>query len=159
VDPTKSMTVHQTVLLDMVGRVLGGGKYRVLDMIGQGGMATVYRAQQLNIPRQVAIKMARPDMASQPDFVKRFRQEIAAVGRLGLEPHILPVYDVGEEDVSLLYMVMPYLTGGTLADRLQARPDQAWALCEALNVAEQTLVALDYAHAQGFVHRDVKPSN
>jgi serine/threonine protein kinase/N-acetylneuraminic acid mutarotase len=151
--------VNETVGDELVGRVIGpGGKYRLLSVIGRGGMATVFQAEQLNVPRQVAIKVADPVMARQPTFVQRFRQEIVAVARLEHGPHILPVYDVGDDD-GLLYMVMPLVTGGTLKDRLERDAGRPWPPRQTLILAQQVLEALDYAHRLGFIHRDVKPSN
>jgi N-acetylneuraminic acid mutarotase len=143
---------------NLIGRVIGGGKYRILAVLGRGGMATVYRAQQLNVPRQVAIKVADPQISHQPVFVERFRREVAAVAQLGFEPHILPVYDMGQ-DMGMLYMVMPLISGGTLKDRMQEKSGEPWAAQQALDVSSQALAALGYAHERGFVHRDVKPSN
>src|SRR5437868_9231764 len=96
---------------DLLGRVIGE-KYRIVSVIGRGGMATVYLAQQLNVPRRVAIKMASPALIQDDKFVQRFRREIAATASLEHEPHILPVYDVGEGH-GLLYIVMPFISGGT----------------------------------------------
>src|SRR5688572_14982755 len=142
----------------LVGRVIGGRKYRLVSVIAQGGMGTVYQAEQLNIPRQVAIKVADPEMAKQPTFVQRFRQEIGAVARLEHGPSILPVYDFDEED-GQLYMVMPLVSGGTLKDRMTQAGGTPQTPQQALLVSLQVLAALDYAHQRGFVHRDVKPSN
>src|SRR5688500_19715228 len=99
-------------------------------------MATVYQAEQLNIPRQVAIKIADPDLVRQPAFVQRFRQEIGAVARLEHEPHILPVYDVGEED-GLLYMVMPFVSGGSLRELVERRRGTPWPIQEVCDIAYQ----------------------
>ena len=147
-----------SVASDLVGRVIGGGKYRLVRVVAQGGMATVYQAEQLNVPRQVAVKVADPVMARQPTFVQRFRQEIGAIARLEHGPNVLPVYDVGDED-GLLYLVMPLVNGGTLKDRLVEGHGQPWSAKQALGLAQQVLAALEYAHARGFIHRDVKPSN
>ncbi len=133
-------------------------KYRLLAVVGRGGMATVYAAQQLNVPRRVAIKVSDPGLAQQATFVERFRREVAATARLEHEPHILPVYDVGEED-HLLYVVMPLISGGTLRDKLDRDQSQPWTPRQALLLSTQVLAALQYAHERGFVHRDVKPSN
>src|SRR5687767_4834466 len=142
----------------LVGRVIGGRRYRLVSVIADGGMGTVYQAEQLNMPRQVAIKVAHPEIASQPTFVQRIRQEIGAVARLEHGPSILPVYDFAEED-GLLYMVMPLVSGGTLKDRLQAARGSPQNPQYALLISQQVLAALDYAHQRHFVHRDVKPSN
>src|SRR5438067_8620146 len=125
----------------LLGQTIGGGKYRVLAVIAQGGMGTVYQAEQLNVPRQVAIKVADPIMSRQPAFVQRFRQEVGAIARLEHGPSILTVYDVGDED-GLLYMVMPLVSGGTLKERLEKTRGQPWSPRQALPVAQQVLTAL-----------------
>src|ERR1044071_7747556 len=99
----------------LLGQTIGNGKYRISSFIAQGGMGTVYQAEQLNVPRQVAIKVADPIMARQPTFVQRFRQEVGAIARLEHGPSILTVYDVGDED-GLLYLVMPLVSARTLHD-------------------------------------------
>src|SRR5438067_12030155 len=103
----------------LIGRVIGDGKYRIIGVVGRGGMASVYEAQQLNRPRKGAIKVADPEIARQAVFVERFHRGVAAAAKLGYEPHILPVYDMGQEN-GLLYMVMPLVSGGSLKDRMQA---------------------------------------
>jgi serine/threonine protein kinase/N-acetylneuraminic acid mutarotase len=135
-----------------------GSKYRIVSIIGRGGMATVYSADQLNVPRRVAIKMADQSLTRDARFVQRFRREVAATASLEHEPHILPVYDVGDED-QLLYIVMPFISGGTLKDRLEEMAGRPWPAINVLNLSTQVLSALQYAHERGFVHRDVKPSN
>ncbi|HET6317958.1 MAG TPA: protein kinase, partial [Chloroflexota bacterium] len=143
---------------NLIGRVIGGGRYRIVSIVGRGGMATVYTAEQLNVPRQVAIKVADPEISQQPEFVERFHREVAATDRLGYEPHILPVYDTGQE-TGLLYMVMPLVSGGSLRELMQQKAGQPWPPEQALEVSSQALAALGYAHERGFIHRDVKPSN
>jgi serine/threonine protein kinase len=147
---------HPTETDELVGRTIGGGKYTLLRVIGRGGFATVFAADQLNVNRQVAIKMARPMIADQAMFVERFRREVSATVRLEGEPHILPVYDVGDED-GMLYMVMRLIPGGTLCERMV--PNQPFTPETSLKISDQVLAALDYAHREGFIHRDVKPSN
>ena len=144
---------------ELVGRVIGpGGRYRLLAVLGKGGMATVYQAEQLNVPRQVAIKVADPGLARLPTFARRFQQEVGALARLEHGPGILPVYDVGDEE-GLLYLVMPLVTGGTLKDRLERGAGQPWPPRQALPLVQQVLDGLEFAHERGFIHRDVKPSN
>ncbi|HEX2513438.1 MAG TPA: serine/threonine-protein kinase, partial [Chloroflexota bacterium] len=144
---------------ELVGRVIGpGGRYRLLAVLGKGGMATVYQAEQLNVPRQVAIKVAEPGLARLPTFARRFQQEVGALARLEHGPGILPVYDVGDEE-GLLYLVMPLVTGGTLKDRLERGAGQPWPPRQALPLVQQVLDGLEFAHERGFIHRDVKPSN
>jgi serine/threonine protein kinase len=144
---------------DLVGRVIGpGGRYRLLQVVGKGGTATVFRAEQLNLQRQVAVKVADPALAGNPAFVARFQREIGALARLEHSPHMLPVYDVGD-DGGLLYLVMRLVRGGTLKTRLERAPGRPWTLRQAQRLATQVLSALADAHGRGLIHRDVKPSN
>lgn len=129
------------------------GQYRILEQIGRGGMATVYKAYQPAMERNVAIKVLPQQLAADPTFIERFRQEAKAIARLE-HLHILPVYDYGE-DQGLTYMVMRYLDSGTLTGRLR----QAIEVAEVVRLLGQVAEALDYTHSQGIVHRDIKPSN
>ena len=137
-----------------MGRVLGG-KYRLVRVIGRGGMSAVFEAEQTNLLRTVALKVADPAVTSQPGFLEQFQQEAKIIARLE-HPHILPVYDVGE-DGGHFYLVMRLVTEGTLKDWLHREPTRTPAA--ALALAQQVLPALEYAHQHGVVHRDVKPSN
>ena len=130
------------------------GPYRIIAQIGQGGMATVYRAYHAAMDRDVAIKVLPQQLAESSEFSARFRQEARTIA--GLEhPHILPVYDHGESD-GLPYLVMRCLDAGTLKDRLGKG---RLPLNEIDRLFSQLADALDYAHARGVVHRDLKPSN
>src|SRR3954452_21578449 len=133
------------------GTVLGA--YVVTERIGRGGMASVYQAHHPALDRDVAIKVLWDSIADQAGFIERFRREARSASRLR-HPNILTVYDFGEQD-GTLYMVTELLTGGTLADRL-GRPVP---YTEALRVLRGIGAALDVAHADGLIHRDVKPSN
>ncbi|MBL8112722.1 MAG: serine/threonine protein kinase [Acidobacteria bacterium] len=138
---------------DLSGRSLG--RYRLDAVLGQGGMAAVYRAEDTKLGRAVAVKVILPIHASDSHFVERFLREARLVAALE-HPNILPVYDFGEEN-GLPYLVMPYLEGGTLRDRMLKRngvPSGA-----ALSFVKQLAEALDAAHAAGVLHRDVKPAN
>ncbi|MEZ5318291.1 MAG: protein kinase [Vicinamibacterales bacterium] len=130
------------------------GRYRLIDELGRGGMATVYRARDLRHERDVAVKLIRSDVSS-AIRTDRFAREIRLAAGL-THPHIVPVFDSGEADGRLFY-VMPVVEGESLRARLQAatrlEPDEAAAI--AVNVAS----ALDYAHRHGTVHRDIKPEN
>jgi serine/threonine protein kinase len=137
---------------DLVGRTIG--PYTLVEPLGQGGMATVYKGYQQSLNRYVAIKVLRGDLARDEKFVARFRREALAVARLS-HPSILHVYDAGAAD-GIYYIVMDYAPGGTLKDLLRRGP---LAIERALSIAEQIAEALDYAHRQGVIHRDVKPSN
>jgi len=129
-------------------------RYRIERELGQGGMATVYLAEDLKHHRRVAIKVLRPELGAAlgPD---RFLREIETTAALH-HPHILALYDSGEA-AGCLYYVMPYVEGESLRDRL-AREKQL-PLEEALQIARELADALSYAHARGVIHRDIKPEN
>jgi eukaryotic-like serine/threonine-protein kinase len=120
--------------------------------IGRGGMGRVYRARQLRLDRLVAVKFLSAELASDPTFEARFAREARALGRLS-HPHVVGVHDSGTTEAGESYLVMEWMPGGTLAERLPLAPD------EAIRVARQVCEGLAYAHARGLVHRDVKPEN
>ncbi len=136
----------------LLGHVLG--KYEIVDLLGRGGMATVYKAYQRDVDRYVAVKVLPPHPGQDADFVERFRLEARTIARLQ-HPHILPLYDYGNQD-DILYLVTPYLEGGSLSDRIQQGP---MPLSEVERVLQQIASALDYAHKHGMIHRDIKPDN
>jgi putative two-component system response regulator len=138
------MNVHEGTTL---------GPYRVMDKLGRGGMAAVYRAYHPALDRYVAIKVLPDFFADDPGYRERFQQEARSVARLK-HPNILEVFDYGYED-GVAYLVLELVDGGTLADRV-GRPME---LQEAVRIIEQVASALDHAHAHGVLHRDIKPSN
>src|SRR5215218_1636711 len=129
-------------------------RYRLDRRIGRGGFAEVFAATDELLGRQVAVKVLRPDLAAEPDFLARFGREARAVAALD-HPHILAVHDYGESD-GLAYLVLPYVPGGTLDDRLHQ--EGAPSFTEAARYLQEAAAALDYAHAQGILHRDIKPA-
>ncbi len=137
----------------MRGQTLAG--HRIELELGRGGQAIVYRAMQSSLGRMVALKVLTPGAEGDPASRARFEREAASVAALE-HPHILPVYDAGEED-GRCYIAMKYVAGGGLAERL--RREGALDVPAALRLLAQVASALDYAHAQGLVHRDVKPAN
>jgi serine/threonine protein kinase len=139
-------------LEDLTGKQLGS--YRIVAPLGEGGMAIVYKAYQAGMDRYVALKILPRYFASDPQFSGRFEQEAKVLARL-LHPHILPVHDYGEVD-GYTYIVMPFVESGTLADLLEGDP---LPLTQIRRIIAQVGDALDYAHSQGVIHRDVKPSN
>ncbi len=130
------------------------GPYQVLEQIGRGGMAAVYRAHEPRRDRFVALKVLAPHLCSDPSFEERFRREAQVLTRLA-HPSIVPVEAFGEVD-GHAYLVMPYLPVGTLSDRLRDAPIGPQ---EGARLVRQISEALQYAHDDGVVHRDVKPSN
>ncbi|HOU13085.1 MAG TPA: SUMF1/EgtB/PvdO family nonheme iron enzyme [Anaerolineae bacterium] len=131
------------------------GKYEILEELGRGGFATVYKARDSDLERIVALKVLHASWANEPDFTLRFRNEARAAANLR-HPHIVTVYEAGEA-AGQLFIAMEYLPGRTLREWLEA--EGALSLEQALPVLEQIADALDYAHAQGIVHRDIKPAN
>ena len=138
----------------LIGKTLNNGNYEVRELIGKGGMATVYLGYQKNVDRQVAIKVLSAQASMDAEFKERFELEAKTIARLQ-HPHILPLYDYGAED-DILYLVMAYLSGGTLENRI-ARGEITLADIE--RILREIGGAIDYAHRQGIVHRDIKPAN
>jgi serine/threonine protein kinase len=140
------------VATSLVGRTLGS--YQITDLLGQGGMATVYKGYREDIDRYVAVKVLPPHPGLDQQFIERFKLEAKTIARLQ-HPHILPLYDYGVTD-DILYLVMAYIEGGSLAGQIHEggmRPK------EAERILKQVAGALDYAHRQGIIHRDIKPDN
>ncbi|MCC7206582.1 MAG: protein kinase, partial [Anaerolineae bacterium] len=137
---------------DWAGKQLG--QYEITAVIGKGGMATVYRARQASVGRDVAIKILTEKAEPESPFMQRFEQEVRIIARLE-NPHILPIYDFGQVD-GAPYLVMRYLDGGSLSSLIARR---RLDLAEVERLVMQICSALDYAHDQGVIHRDMKPQN
>jgi serine/threonine protein kinase/tetratricopeptide (TPR) repeat protein len=129
-------------------------RYTIERVLGQGGMATVHLAEERKHKRKVAIKVLKPEFSASVG-AERFLREIGIAARLS-HPHIVPLIDSGESDGSLYY-VSPYVPGGSLRDRLSR--EKKLPVDDALRIAHEVGAALDYAHRNGYVHRDVKPEN
>lgn len=129
------------------------GPYTILERIGRGGMATIYKAYQPTLERYVAIKVLPDHLADDPGFRQRFHREAVAVGRLR-HPNILTIYDHGEQD-GQTYIVSEFIDGGTLHDLL----GKPLPTSEVVSLLAPVASAIDYAHSMGVVHRDVKPTN
>ncbi len=135
------------------------GKYRLLDALGRGGMAQVYRGYHPQLDRYVAVKVLRSDLAEQEEFLERFRREARAVSALR-HPNIVQVYDFDVQN-GCYFMVMELLEGDTLRARLNGYRirKERMPLAEVVRILEDVLDGLAYAHSQGLVHRDLKPAN
>jgi serine/threonine protein kinase len=130
------------------------GPYRIIDQLGQGGMATVYKAYHAALDRYVALKVLHPAFHEDQTFAARFQREARVVAKLE-HPNIVPIYDYSEHETRP-YLVMKYIEGDTLKARLNQGPLTS---NEIENVINSIGSALAYAHRQGILHRDIKPSN
>lgn len=129
------------------------GRYQILNKIGEGSMATVYLALDTFIKRLVAVKVISPDLIDST-FEDRFRFEAELIGMLD-HPFIVPIYDFGTEG-NQMYIVMRYMSNGTLKDKLKLSP---YSLPEFIDTLERLVDVLELIHAQGIIHRDLKPGN
>jgi serine/threonine-protein kinase len=132
-----------------------GSQYQLQDEIGRGGMSVVYRARDLRLNRQVAVKVLPPELAHDPAIRTRFTREAQTSAQLS-HGHIVPIYDVGERE-GIAYFVMALITGGNLATLLAHEPRQP--LDEVRRLLAEIADALAYAHLRGVIHRDIKPDN
>jgi DNA-binding SARP family transcriptional activator len=158
IDPSRELRIlHERILrqdpsLDAGGEPLRG--YRLLEQVGAGSFGAVHRAFQPQVGREVAIKTIHDRFANDPEFIRRFEAEAQLIARLE-HPHVVPMYDFWREP-SGAYLVMRYLRGGSLRERLAHgtfSPD------DTARLLDQVSLALEAAHRQGVVHRDVKPAN
>jgi serine/threonine protein kinase len=142
----------------LIGKTIGD-KYELVEQLGRGGMAAVYKAYQPALKRFVAIKILHPEVAADATFMVRFEREAHAVAALR-HPHIIQVHDFGSQD-GLPYLVMECIEGPSLKQRLTAlqKADQLMPHQEVLHVVQGVAGALDFAHSQGIIHRDIKPAN
>ncbi len=140
---------------DLIGKTIGG-KYLVRSVLGEGGMGSVFEAENVPLGRSVAIKVLHPAQARKKTAVKRFHQEARAAGAIG-HPNICEVYDLGTLDDGSPYLVMERLLGETLADRIASEGGLPFE--DVIDVLTQVLSGLVAAHEKGIVHRDIKPEN
>lgn len=130
------------------------GQYEILMLLGEGGMAAVYRARQTSVQRDVAVKVIKTNLLQMEEFTKRFAREAQTIASLS-HIHILKVFDYGQQD-DMVFLVMELLTGGSLADLIGQGP---LTLERTSDLLSQMASALDYAHSQSIIHRDMKPQN
>ncbi|MCA9522551.1 MAG: serine/threonine protein kinase [Myxococcales bacterium] len=155
--PDDGAKLYSVVVADtgMVGRVLDG-RFEVLEMVGQGGMGQVFRAHQLSMNREIALKVLPLEMASDKEAVRRFLKEAQAVSRIN-HPNAITVYDFGQTEDGVLYLAMEYIRGRSLSDLIAARGSVSVA--NSCDIVIQICNALEEAHTLGIVHRDLKPDN
>lgn len=140
--------------MDLVGKMLAG-RYDIIEEVGKGGMANVYKAQDHFLNRFVAIKVLKEELSDDKEFVHRFNTEAQAAARIS-NPHVVSIYDVGFEN-GLYYIVMEYIEGITLKEYIEKKHNLSWR--EAAEFAAQICEGLDAAHKQSVIHRDIKPQN
>jgi len=140
-------------MADLIGQRLG--QYEIISLLGKGGMAKVYRARQVNVRRDVAIKVIESRLVETPEFVRRFEREAQTIANLN-HPFILKLFDFGQHD-DLLYLVMELQQGGSLNARIREQGPLSGE--QTARYLDQISEALDYAHERGIIHRDLKPQN
>lgn len=138
----------------MIGKQIGA-RYELLEHIGGGGMAIVYKAHDVLLNRKVAVKILREQYVNDEDFIRRFRREAQSAASLS-HPNVVSIYDVGQED-DVHYIVMEYVAGSNLNEEIRRRAP--FQVDEALRIAVQICDALDHAHQNQIIHRDIKPHN
>src|SRR5438128_2387221 len=128
--------------------------YILLEPLGHGGMAVVYRARQESLDRTVAVKVLSENLAASTEFMERFRREARTAANLH-HPNVITVHDFGEDERGVPYLVLEYIGGPTLADMMDTGLDDD----RIPDLLDQIAAGLDYAHARGVIHRDIKPGN
>jgi eukaryotic-like serine/threonine-protein kinase len=145
-------------LTSWIGRKLSG-RYEILELLGQGGMSAVYKAQDHNLKRVVAIKLIHAHLSIDPEFVRRFEQEAAAVAQLR-HPNLIQVFDFNH-DADTYYIVFEFVPGETLQERLKrmGQAGRRMEVKEVVDIIAKTADGLHYAHNKEIIHRDIKPAN
>ena len=142
--------------MNLMQQLVLGDRYTLVELLGDGGMAKVYLARDNSLDREVALKVLREQFAGDEEFVERFRREAMSIAALN-HPGIVQVYDRGRTEDGTFYIVMEYVPGGTLKERIKGKGNLASG--EAAGIASQVADALAVAHDHGIIHRDIKPQN
>lgn len=140
---------------DNLQDIVLGNRYNLIEKIGEGGMALVYKAKCQLLNRFVAVKILRQEFTKDEEFIKRFKRESLAAASLS-HPNVVGIYDVGEQE-GIYYIVMEYVSGKTLKEYIKENEKLNYR--EVLNISTQIANALDHAHKNGVIHRDIKPHN
>jgi serine/threonine-protein kinase len=151
-DPPTAKPVRGEAL---VGKLIAGGKYQIIRVLGEGGMGTVYQALQPAMNRMVALKWIRPQMVTKPDAVPRFHKEMRITAQIE-HPNTIRVYDFGD-DGGQLYLAMEFLAGVSLRQVIDSK--QPLEVTRLVRIGKQVANALGAIHGHGVVHRDLKPDN
>jgi len=146
---------HETSVPGLEPGTVLGGRYEILHLLGEGGMGAVYKAQDRELDRLVALKVIRPELAYSPAILQRFKQELI-LARQVTHKNVIRIYDFGEAD-GVKFLTMEYVEGSDLKTLLRERGK--FAPVEAVRVMQQVCRALDASHSEGVIHRDLKPSN
>jgi len=154
--PTRTSGERRTQIKELDLPLVLGNRYKLVEARGGGGMAKVYRALDLTLEREVAVKLINPDLRQEPEFDSRFQREARIASQLA-DPHIVVVHDFGIDVTHGPYLVMEYLQGQSLREHLHSHGPLP--LRAVLQMSAQLLLALIHAHEKGIVHRDIKPDN
>ncbi len=152
--PAARSAISGQIAVLVPGMILGG-RYEILETLGEGGMGAVYKAQDRELGRTVALKVIRPELASNPDILQRFKQEILLASKV-TDRNIIRIYDLGDAD-GVKFITMEYVQGEDL--RAILRRQGKLTPADAVDIMEQTVSGLSAAHREGIVHRDLKPGN
>jgi serine/threonine protein kinase/Flp pilus assembly protein TadD len=153
--PSTPSTSNISAFLSLQPGVLFGGRYEIMGVLGQGGMGAVYKARDRELDRLIALKVIRPELATDPAILQRFKQELI-LSRNITHKNVVRIFDLGEAD-GIRFISMEYVDGEDL--RTILRREGKFAPKDAITVVEQVCRALDSAHAEGVIHRDLKPQN